>query len=290
MPTRLEGEPVAAPVRAAVDERVRALAAEGSPPTLATVRMTDDPAAARFMELKHEACADHGIGTRATAVPPDAPADRLYGAVREASDADAVDAVFVQVPLPGHVDESRVRRLVDPAKDADCFHPANLGRLVAGDPRIEPATPRGVLRLLDAYDVDLAGADVALVGRSTAIGRPLANLLLRRSPGPDATVTVCHSRTRDLGAKTRAADVVITAAGRPGLVDGSMLAEGATVIDVSATRVAADAGSGYEVVGDVEFESASERAGAITPVPGGVGPMTMAMLLDNVVTLAERRA
>jgi methylenetetrahydrofolate dehydrogenase (NADP+)/methenyltetrahydrofolate cyclohydrolase len=288
VPTRLEGEPVAAPIRAGVAEEARSLADAGAPPTLATVRMTEDPAAARFMELKHEACADLGIRTRAHAVPPEAPPARLYGTVRDASEAADVDAVFVQVPLPDDVDEGRVRRLIDPEKDADCFHPANLGRLVAGDSRIDPATPRAVLRLLDAYGVALGGADVTLVGRSTAIGRPLANLLLRRPPGPDATVTVCHSRTRDLGAKTRAADVVITACGRPRLIDGSMLAEGATVVDVSATRVETD--DGHELVGDVDAERARDRVTAITPVPGGVGPMTMAMLLENVVTLAKRRA
>jgi methylenetetrahydrofolate dehydrogenase (NADP+)/methenyltetrahydrofolate cyclohydrolase len=298
---RLLGEPVAAAVRRDVRDRLRALGERV--PTLATVLMSDDPADERFVELKHDACDDVGIATRDVRIAPDAPASRLHGAVERLSADPGVDAVFVQVPLPDHVRTTAVGRRIDPAKDVDCFHPETLGRLVAGDPRYVPATAAAVRRLLAAYDVDVTGRDVVVVGRSTVIGRPLANLLFQPASGSgsgsgvasgDATVTVCHSRTRDLGAHTRRADVLVTACGVPRLVDGSMLSPGVTVVDVSANRVGpdagGDAGAGREatVVGDVDVESVREVAGAITPVPGGVGPVTLAALLANVVRAAER--
>jgi methylenetetrahydrofolate dehydrogenase (NADP+)/methenyltetrahydrofolate cyclohydrolase len=286
---RLLGEPVAAEIREAVEARVDRLAERGRAPTLGTVLMSDDPADRRFVELKHEACAAVGITTRDVRVDPSEPASRLHRAVERLSADDAIDAVFVQVPLPDHVRTAEVRERIDPRKDVDCLHPANLGRLVAGDPRFVPATTAAVVRLLDAYDVAVDGRDVVVVGRSAVIGRPLANrLLYDESPG-NATVTVCHSRTPDLGAVTRRADVVVTAAGVPELVDGSMLSPGAVVVDVSANRRPADTDRGYEVVGDVDAESVREVASAITPVPGGVGPVTLAALLGNVTLAAERR-
>jgi len=284
--TLLRGGPVAAELRESVRTDVASLRDAGRTATLATVLMDDDPAAERFVELKHEACREVGIDVRATSLPVDTPATRLYDAVEDASQCAEIDAVFVQVPLPAGVDESAVRERIDPTKDVDCFHPLNLGRLVDGEASVEPATAGAILALLDAYDVSLAGRDVTIVGRSTVIGRPLANLLFR-SPGPDATVTVCHSFTTDLAAKTRGAAAVVTACGVPELVDGEMISPGAVVVDASATRVETD--DGYELVGDVAFESAKREASAITPVPGGIGPMTIAMLLRNVVTLAERR-
>jgi methylenetetrahydrofolate dehydrogenase (NADP+)/methenyltetrahydrofolate cyclohydrolase len=283
--TRLAGSPVAAEIRRSVDARVRALATRGNTPTLGTVLASDDPADRRFVELKHEAAVDLGIETRDVRVDPDA-ADDVVDVVEALSADEAVDAIFVQAPLPAGTDEHAVRRAIDPRKDVDCFHPANLGRLVAGDPQFLPATPAAVLRLLDHYDVPTAGQDVVVVGRSTVIGRPLANLLWRSGPAGDATVTVCHSSTRDLGAKTRDADIVVTAAGQPNLVDGSMVETGATLVDVSATRTVREGEVTY--AGDVDFESAAAVAEAITPVPGGVGPVTVAMLLSNVVLAAER--
>lgn len=279
---------MAAAIRADVAERVRQLDRRGANPTLATVLASADPADERFIALKHDACADVGIETRDVRVAPDA-GDGLVAAVERLSRDVDVDAIFVQAPLPPWVDELAVRRAVAPLKDVDCFHPENVGRLVAGDPRFVPATPAAVLRLFDHYDVRTAGRDVVVVGRSTVIGRPLFHLLLRRAEPGNATVTLCHTRTRDLASKTRAADIVVTAAGQPGLVDGSMLQAGATVVDVSANRVAADTERGYAVVGDVDAESATPVADAITPVPGGVGPVTIAMLLANVVDAAERR-
>lgn len=282
---RLAGGPVAAEIRRSVDARVRALASRGITPTLGTVLASDDSADRRFVELKHEAAAELGIATRDVRLDP-AAGDEVVAAVDALSDDQAVDAVFVQAPLPSGTDEHAVRRAVAPEKDVDAFHPANLGQLVAGDPCFVPATPAAVLRLLDHYDVPTVGRDVTVVGRSTVIGRPLANLLLGRTDPGNATVTVCHSRTRDLAAKTRAADIVVTAAGQPRLVDGSMLSAGSTVVDVSATRTTVGGEATY--VGDVDAESAAPVVDALTPVPGGVGPVTVAMLLSNVVLAAER--
>lgn len=282
----IEGRPVADAITEDVADAVTNLREQGLTPTLATVLASDDPAQERFVALKHDACDRVGIATRPVTVDPGASTERVREAVARVGDDPAVDAVFVQWPLPAHVDELAVRSAVDPSKDVDCLHPESLGRLVAGDPTFEPATAWAVRALLDHAGVSVAGADVTVVGRSPVIGLPIALVLLHA----DATVTVCHSRTADLGAKTRRADVVVTACGVPELVDGSMLAEGATVVDVSATRVPADTDRGYAVVGDVEFASAEPVVDAITPVPGGVGPVTLAALLRNVVTAAQRRA
>jgi methylenetetrahydrofolate dehydrogenase (NADP+) / methenyltetrahydrofolate cyclohydrolase len=284
----LHGEPVAARIREEATDRVRELSERAVVPTLGTVLMSDDPADERFMDLKHDACGKAGITTRDLRLDPTAPATRLYRAVDRLCADCEVHAVFIQVPLPDHVSTTALRRRFDPAKDVDCFHPENLGRLVVGDPRFVPATPAAVRSLLAAYDVPVEGKDVVIVGRSDVIGKPLANLLLRNGPRGDATVTVCHSRTSDLGEKTRRADVVVTTCGVPELVDGSMLRPGATVVDVSANQRPTDDGNA-ELVGDVEFESARGVARAITPVPGGVGPVTLSMLLRNVVLAAERR-
>jgi methylenetetrahydrofolate dehydrogenase (NADP+) / methenyltetrahydrofolate cyclohydrolase len=301
-PTLLRGEPIATSVLESVRERVRRLETRGVVPTLATVLMSDDPGDERFVELKHQTCADVGVATRDVRLEPDRPPEELYRTLDSLRADPEIDAVFVQVPLPDRVSLSAVRRRIDPGEDVDCFHPENLGRLVAGDPRFVPATAAAVLRLLASDDVSLAGADVALVGRSDAIGKPLANLLIQDTARGNATVTVCHSRTADLASITRRADVVITASGVPGLVDGSMLSSGVVVVDVSVNRrpgTSADpdgetdpptdaGGAAPDVVGDVDFESAMTKASAITPVPGGVGPVTLAMLARNVVRATER--
>lgn len=289
-PTRLlRGEPVAASIRELTGDRARDLADRGNEPVLGTVLMSDDPGDERFMDLKHDVCDDVGIATRDVRIDAEAPARRAYRAVGDLSADAGVDAVFVQAPLPDHVDARAVRDRIDTGKDVDCFTPENLGRLVAGDPPFEPATAAAVRHLLAAYDIPLEGTDVVIVGRSEVIGKPLANLLLEDSEGGNATVTVCHSRTSDLGAHTGRADVLVTACGVPELVDGSMLAPGVVVVDVSANRRTGNVAGDVEVVGDVVFESAAEKANAITPVPGGVGPVTLACLARNVVLAAERR-
>jgi methylenetetrahydrofolate dehydrogenase (NADP+)/methenyltetrahydrofolate cyclohydrolase len=288
MTTLMRGTALAASMRTRVRRAVETLADVGATPTLGTVLMSSDPAATSYMDRKHAAAAELGIETSRVDVDPDEPAATLYRAVETLADDDAVTALFVQTPLPTHVDPGAVRERVPASKDVDCFAPENLGRLVGGDPWITPATAGAVLRLFDAYDVTTAGRDVVVVGRTTAICKPLANLLL--APGRDGTVTVCHSRTQGLAEQTRRADVLVTAAGEPGLVDGSMLSEGVSVVDISVNRVAADTENGYELVGDVDFESAEGKVRAITPVPGGVGPLTMSSLLRNVADVTARAA
>lgn len=282
----LDGRPVATEIERRLQREVDALGDDGTTPRVATVLMSDDSADATFMAKKRAAFADWGVESDEIDLEPSAPAADLYEAVERASADPAIDGVFVQVPLPDHVDELQVRQRVAPAKDVDCFHPENLGRLVAGEPRFVPVTTLAVTELLDAYDVPVAGRDVVVVGRSTVIGRPLANFLLRKEWG-DATVTVCHSRTRELGAKTRRADVLVTAAGVPGLVDESMVRDGATVVDISANY--REDSSGASVVGDVDFDAVKGTVDAITPVPGGVGPLTLAMLFRNVVEATRER-
>lgn len=282
---QMDGEPVAAKIREEVSGRVRDLSEYV--PTLGTVLMSDDPDDERFMELKHDACDDVGIATRECCLDPSAAESRLYHAVERLCADSEIDAVFVQSPLPDHVEMAGVRQRLDPQKDVDCFHPVNLGRLVAGNPRFLPATPAAVRRLLTAYDVTVEGQNVVIVGRSNTIGKPLANLFLNDAPLGNATVTVCHSHTTNLAAMTHRADIVVTACGVPELIDGSMLTSGVTVVDVSANRT--ESNGDIDVVGDVEYESARKVAAAITPVPGGVGPVTLAMLLKNVVCAAEQR-
>jgi len=286
----IDGEAVAAGIRSGVADCVDALAAAGVEPGLATVLMSEDPASETYVSMKQRDCEEVGIASRHVDVDPDAPAADLYDRIDALNADDAIHGLLVQLPLPDHVDRREVLARIDPRKDVDGFHPENVGRLVAGEPRFKPCTPHGIQRLLAAYDVETEGADAVVVGRSEIVGKPMANLLLAKAPTGNATVTVCHSRTDDLAAKTRAADVLIAAAGVPRMIDGSMLAPGATVIDVGINRVDADTEKGYELVGDVDFESARGTAGAITPVPGGVGPMTRAMLLYNTVAAAGRQA
>ncbi|MFB6091082.1 MAG: bifunctional methylenetetrahydrofolate dehydrogenase/methenyltetrahydrofolate cyclohydrolase FolD [Halobellus sp.] len=288
-PTTIDGTEVSARIRDALATCVATLETEGTTPRLATVRMGDDGASKTYVSMKQRACAELGIEAVHHEIDPDEPAAALLDRVDRLNEDAAVDGILVQLPLPDHVDERAVFRRLDPEKDVDGFHPENVGRLVAGEPRYRPCTPHGIQKLLQAYTIDPAGMDAVVVGRSNVVGRPTANLLLRRAPGGDATVTVCHSRTRDLAAKTRSADLVVVAAGEPELVDGEMLSEGVVVVDVGMNRVAATERD-TQLVGDVDFESAARKASAITPVPGGVGPMTVAMLLYNTVAAASERA
>jgi methylenetetrahydrofolate dehydrogenase (NADP+)/methenyltetrahydrofolate cyclohydrolase len=203
------------------------------------------------------------------------------------NDDPTVHGILVQMPVPEHVPKRLVLERIEPIKDVDGFHPENVGRLVSGNARYKPCTPHGIQKILAAEGIDTEGKDAVVVGRSDIVGKPMANLLIQYGDGGNATTTVCHSRTKNLAEKTRAADIVIAAAGVPGMIDGEMLSEGVTVIDVGVNRVDADNEKGYELVGDVDFESAREKASAITPVPGGVGPLTIAMLMYNTVKAAS---
>jgi methylenetetrahydrofolate dehydrogenase (NADP+)/methenyltetrahydrofolate cyclohydrolase len=239
--------------------------------------------------MKQRDCEEMGLNGVHVELEADAPPGELYDTIEDLNADPEIHGYLVQDPVPDHIDYREVLHRIDPAKDVDGFHPENVGRLVAGNPRFKPCTPHGVQKLLAASEVDPEGKDVTIDGRSSIVGKPLANLLLQKTEGGNATVTVCHSRTENIDEKTRGADVVVAAAGVPEFVDSSMLSEGTVVIDVGVNRVEADTEKGYELVGDVEYEGAREKASVITPVPGGVGPMTRAMLLYNTVKAASQQ-
>ncbi len=248
------------------------------------MRVGTDPASAVYVASKHKACAEVGFHSVQHSFPDGLSEAELLALVDRLNRDAAIDGILVQLPLPRGIDDRKVLRAIDPEKDVDGFHPVNVGRLVLGEPSLLPCTPAGCLHLLESAGVPLAGRRAVVVGRSNIVGKPAAILLLRR----DCTVTIAHSKTADLGAVVREADVVIAAVGRAERIDGSMIKPGAVVIDVGINRVPLPDGKS-RLVGDVAFTAASERAGWITPVPGGVGPMTIAMLLRNTLDAAERR-
>ena len=285
----LDGKSLAADLRAEVAAAVAEWqAATGRAPGLAVVLVGDDPASRSYVTAKEKACAAAGIRSREIHLPASTAKADVLAAVRALNADDAVDGILVQLPLPEAAIEREVIEAVDPAKDVDGFHPTNVGRMVLGLPAFVPCTPAGVVELLRRAGVALAGASVVVVGRSQIVGRPLSILLSQK--GVDATVTLCHTRTRDLARFTRAADVVVVAAGRPGTLTADMVKPGAVVIDVGVNRVPdASKATGYRLAGDVDFAAVAEKAAAITPVPGGVGPLTIAMLLKNTLEAARRR-
>ena len=277
--TILDGKATAAAVKAELRTRVDALRAKGIMPGLGTVLVGDDPGSHAYVGGKHKDCAEVGIASIRVDMPAETTQDELESEIRRLNADPSVTGYIVQLPLPRHLDANRVLELMDPNKDADGLHPMNLGRLVLGEPAPLPCTPRGIVELLRRYDVEINGAEVAVVGRGVTVGRPLGLLLTRRSE--NATVTLCHTGTRDLAAHVRNADIVVAAAGVPHLITADIVKPGAAVLDVGITRT--DAG----LVGDVAPD-VLEVAGFVAPMPGGVGPMTRAMLITNVVEAAER--
>ncbi len=275
----IDGKAVAAAVRGEVRARVSRLVDRGVVPGLATVLVGDDPASQVYVGGKEKACAEVGMRSFGHRLPATTSQAELLALVRDLGRNPDVHGILVQLPLPRGLDAQEVIEAIPPAKDVDGLHPVSQGRLMAGQPGLRPCTPLGVLRLIDETGTDLKGAEAVVVGRSVLVGKPVALLLLERH----ATVTLCHSRTRDLGAVVGRADVVVAATGQPGLVKGEWIRPGAVVIDVGITR-----GADGKLRGDVEFAVACERAAFITPVPGGVGPMTIAMLLANTAAAAER--
>jgi methylenetetrahydrofolate dehydrogenase (NADP+) / methenyltetrahydrofolate cyclohydrolase len=278
--TILDGKATAAAIREDLTGRVAKLTQAGLAPGLGTVLVGDDPGSRSYVNGKHRDCAQVGIVSIRRDLPADASQQQVEDTVAELNADPACTGYIVQLPLPPGLSAQRVLELIDPAKDADGLHPTNLGRLVLGEPAPLPCTPRGIVELLRRFGVPIAGADVTVVGRGITVGRSLGLLLTRRSE--NATVTLCHTGTRDLAAHTRAADIVVVAAGRPGLLTADMVKPGAAVLDVGISRT--DAG----LVGDVD-PGVAEVAGYLAPMPGGVGPMTRAMLLANVVEAAEQR-
>lgn len=277
----LDGKALAATIKAELRDRVAALADRGITPGLGTVLVGDDPGSRSYVAGKHRDCAQVGIASIEVELPASTSAAELEATIGDLNANPACTGYLIQLPLPGSLDDTRALSLVDPAKDADGLHPVNLGRLVLGAPGPLPCTPRGIVELLRRNGVQLGGANVCVIGRGTTVGRPLGLLLTRKSE--NATVTLCHTGTVDLTAHTRTADIVIAAAGRPGLVTADMIKVGAVCVDVGITRTVDG------LVGDLD-SSVHDVASWVAPVPGGVGPMTRAMLLNNVVERAEQLA
>ena len=284
----IDGKKVAAEVKAELRPRIEQLKNKGIEPNLTVILVGEDPASRVYVSMKKKACEELGIQSDTLNLPGETSESELLTLVEKLNRDSGVHGILVQLPLPSQIREAKVIETISPEKDVDGFHPVNVGKLVAGTPAFVPCTPAGVLELLLRYDVKPEGKHVVIVGRSNIVGKPLANLLVQKSPTGNATVTVCHTRTRDLPEYTRQADILIAAAGRPQMITGDMVREGVVVIDVGVNRVDdPTAKRGYRLVGDVDFDSVSEKAAAITPVPGGVGPMTIAMLMKNTVQAAS---
>ncbi len=286
----LDGAALGREIRAEVADRVRELAGSGRVPGLAVVLVGEDPASQVYVRSKGKACGEAGMHSETIRLPATASEGELLAVIDRLNADPAIHGMLVQLPLPRQINSEKVLRRIDPAKDVDGFHPVNVGKLVLGDPTaFRPATPYGVQQMLVRSGIETKGAHAVIVGRSTIVGRPMANLLMQDGPGGNATVTVCHSRSRDLPGITRTADILIVAIGKPEFVTGDMVQPGAVVVDVGINRVD-DAASprGYRLAGDVAFAEVAERASAITPVPGGVGPMTIAMLLRNTLQAMEQ--
>ena len=276
----IDGKQVAARCREELKRQIAALRARGIIPGLAVILIGEDPASQVYVRNKHRACEELGIHSEQYTLPADTDRQTLLDLIMELNGREEIDGILVQLPLPGHLDEKEILSAIDPAKDVDSFHPQNVGRLVIGDYFFAPCTPSGILTLIDSAGVDLTGKECVVIGRSNIVGKPMALMLLHRN----ATVTVCHSKTRELPSVTRRADVLISAVGKAGFVTADMVKPGAVVIDVGMNRNQAG-----KLCGDVDFESVSRVAGYLTPVPGGVGPMTITMLLRSTVLSAQNR-
>ena len=287
----IDGKSAAKDIKAELSEKVDKLKASGITPGLAAVLVGDNPASETYVASKARACEKIGIYSEVIRRTGDLPQDELAAIVADLNGREDIDGILVQSPLPKHMDELAITLLIDPGKDVDGFHPHNVGLMLLGQPGFLSCTPFGIMELLRRYDIDPAGREVVIIGRSNIVGKPMAAMLIQKRAGANATVTVCHSRTPDIGEISRRADILIAAIGQPQFVGEDMVKPGAVVIDVGVNRID-DPGAkkGYRLVGDVDFEAVSARASFITPVPGGVGPMTIAMLLTNTVISAEKRA
>lgn len=275
----IDGAAAAREIRARLKERVAALGRLNVRPALAAVLVGDDSASRIYLRNKTRACAECGVRSEIHELPADCPPSRLHATLEKLNADPGVSGIIVQLPLPRHLGTSAVATAISPAKDVDGLSWHNLGALMAGHPQFEPCTPRGVMTLLEQAEIVIDGRQAVVIGRSMIVGKPMALMLMARG----ATVTICHSRTRDLAAHTRRADILVAAAGRPGLITGDMVKPGAAVVDVGINRLASG-----KLAGDLDFASVRAVAGTITPVPGGVGPMTIAMVIANTILAAER--
>jgi len=285
---RIDGAAVAATIRSEVAQDVAALASQGVVPGLAVIVVGDDPASRIYVRAKGRACADAGMRSETVSLPVTVSQSQLSAEIDRLNADPAIHGILCQLPLPSHINAAAVLGRISPDKDVDGFHPVNVGKVALGDPTgFRPATPYGVVQLLVREGIETSGAHIVVVGRSNIVGRPLATLLSQDAPGGNATVTLAHSRTRNLTAFCAVADILIVGIGRPEFIGAAAVKPGSTVIDVGINRIVDEASPrGYRLAGDVAFDAVSEIAGAITPVPGGVGPMTIAMLLVNTVQAA----
>ena len=287
----IDGKQVAADMRAELKDEVAKLKEHGIVPGLGVILVGEDPASQSYVSAKEKACENIGIYSDDNRLPAETSQKDLMALVEKMNKDPKINGILVQLPLPKGLNEAEVLLAIDPAKDVDGFHPMNVGKMMVGEKAFLPCTPHGIIQLLVRSGVTIEGAEVVIVGRSNIVGKPIANMLIQKKPNANATVTVCHTRTKDLSSHTKRADIVIAAAGRPNTVTADMVKDGVVVIDVGVNRVDdATKKKGYRLVGDVDFEAVKEKASLITPVPGGVGPMTITMLLYNTVESAKRAA
>lgn len=287
----IDGKQIAAQMRAELKQQVEKLKLQAVTPGLGVILVGDNPASISYVTAKQRACEEMGIYSDDNRLPADTSQKDLIALVNKMNADPKIHGILLQLPLPKHINETDVLLAIDPEKDVDGFHPINTGKMVAGQKSFLPCTPHGVVQLLLQSGVKIEGAEVVIVGRSNIVGKPLANMLIQKTPTANATVTICHTKTKDLAAHTRCADILIAAVGRPNTITADMVKDGAVVIDVGVNRVEDPTKKrGYRLVGDVDFETVKEKAALITPVPGGVGPMTITMLLHNTVESAKKAA
>ncbi len=288
--TIINGKKVSKEIKEELKIKVDALKAKGVTPGLAAVLIGEDPASATYVRSKAKACEKIGIYSEVIRRSADITEKELIGIIEELNSRKNIDGILVQSPLPKHIDEPAMTLLIDPKKDVDGFHPFNVGMTLIGQPTFQSCTPYGIMELLRRYEIDPSGKEVVILGRSNIVGKPMGAMLVQKAKGANATVTTAHSRTVDVPAICRRADILIAAIGQPEFVQGDWIKDGAVVIDVGMNRVEdASNEKGYRLCGDVDYDQCEKKASFITPVPGGVGPMTIAMLLTNTVKSAERR-
>ncbi len=285
----IDGKATASRIRDELKEKAALLTRRGMKPGLAVVLIGDDPASRSYVTAKEKACEEMGLYSRDIRKPADTTEEQLLSIIDGLNEDPAIHGILVQLPLPAHIDSDRVIERINPLKDVDGFHPVSVGKMMLGQETFLPCTPHGIIKLLEEKEIPTSGAEIVVVGRSNIVGKPIANMLLQKGNPGNATVTVCHTGTRNLKEHTLRADILIAAAGRPAMITADMVREGAVVIDVGVNRVPDDTKKrGYRLAGDVDFEGIKDKASFITPVPGGVGPMTITMLLYNTVLSAER--
>jgi len=284
----IDGKQIAADIRNELKQTVAALKLQGITPGLGVILVGEDPASKSYVTAKERACEEIGLHSNDNRLPKETTQAQLIALVKKMNADPKINGILVQLPLPKHINESDVLMAIDPSKDVDGFHPVSVGKMMIGEKSFLPCTPHGVIKLLERSGVKTEGAHVVVVGRSNIVGKPVANLLIRKNKNANATVTICHTGTKNLANFTKQADIIIAAAGRPNTITADMVKDGVVIIDVGVNRIEdATKKNGFRLVGDVDFESLKDKASLITPVPGGVGPMTITMLLFNTVESAK---